>query len=244
MGKPEHSQAVIYTRFSPRPDADESSSCERQREACVRYCQTMGYEFDLDTRYFEDREASGDDVTRPGLWAAIEATRGGVLVVRWRHRLARDVYLSEVIRRAVAKEQGRIEAAEESNNGASPDDVFIQQILAAFAERERKVIALRTQYAMKKYQQAMRVMGSRMPYGYKVDPHTPGMMIPDPDEQETLEVIMDLHKNGRTPSEIARDLFLIGRPPRAADSWTTKTVQRIIKRVEEWQRQPRRAASP
>ena len=237
-------KATIYTRFSPRPDADESSSCERQREACMRYCQTMGYEVDLDTRYFEDREASGDDISRVGLWAAVESTRGGVLVVRWRHRLARDVYLSEVIRRAVAKGHGRIEAAEEGSNGNHPDDVFIQQILAAFAERERKVIALRTQYAMRKYQQSMRIMGSKLPYGYRADPNQPGMMVPDPDEQETLEAIMDLRQDGRTPSEIARDLLLLGRLPRDADKWTTKTIIRIIRRVDEWRKHARnRAAS-
>lgn len=53
-----------------------------------------------------------------------------------------------VFRRAVSKTGAMIETVQGSTNGTSAEDVLIRQVLAAFAEYERKMIALRTKYAM------------------------------------------------------------------------------------------------
>ena len=37
-------QAVIYARFSPRPDANECDSVEKQLERCRSYCKAHGYD--------------------------------------------------------------------------------------------------------------------------------------------------------------------------------------------------------
>jgi len=221
--------AVIYTRFSPRPNAAESESCEKQEEACRAYCGRKGYDVD---RVIADKEQSGDDAARAGLWEAIEALKpGGVLVVRWRNRLAREVYLSEVIRRAVEKRGARIEAAEESNNGNSPDDVFIQHILAAFAERERKVIGMRTKQAMLKHQRAGRIMSRRIPYGYKANPDKAGWMIEDEAEQGVVAIMRELASRGWCYNAIAVELDRRGLMPREATQWSRVVVKRILGRT-------------
>jgi len=228
-------RAIIYTRFSPRKDADESQSCEQQRDACIRYCEQKGYTIDLRGLYFEDRAQSGKESDRDGLWSAIDALRRrDVLVVRWRHRLARDVYLSEVIKRAVKKAGARIEAAEEGNNGNSADEVFIQQVLAAFAERERKVIAQRTKHAMNRYQREGRIMSRQTPYGYRPDPLKPTMMIEDLTEQEIIQVILRLDADGLSSRKIATELDMMGYPPRNTEDWSFRTVAKIIQRSREW----------
>lgn len=221
-------EAIIYTRFSPRPDANESESGEKQEQACRAYCARRGYHVE---DVIPDNNLSGDDADRKGLWAAIEALRrGSVLVVRWRNRLARDVYLSEVIKRAVAKAGARIEAAEENNNGESADDVFIQQILAAFAEREKKVTALRTKHAMLRYQKSGRIMSKHLPYGYKAHPGHAGQMIEDLAEQEILKTIRELKEKGEGFRGIARELDVLGLPPRDAETWDHSTVRRVLAR--------------
>jgi site-specific DNA recombinase len=219
-------RSILYARFSPRPDADESQSCEQQRAACTRYCAAKGYSC-VDKDYYEDRSASGDDADRPGLWAAIGALRrGNVLVVRWRSRLARDVYLAEHIRRAVETAGARIEAAEEQN-GETPDDRFIQQILAAFAEREKRIIAIRTKYAMLRHQRNGRYMGGEPPYGWRTED---GRLLQDPDEQHTLGYILEMRERGVSLREIAERLGLKGRPARGGGAWSHGSVAKILRR--------------
>jgi site-specific DNA recombinase len=213
--------AIIYTRYSPRPNAADCESCEKQEEVCRAYCMQRGYNV---TAVYSDRGQSGDDADRPGLWEAVDALApGSVLVCRWRNRLAREVYLAETVRRAVEKNKAKIEAAEETN-GESPDDVFIQHILAAFAERERKYIGIRTKLAMRKYQRAGRRMGRYAPYGYVLNGQQLGI---NAAEQAVVMRIVDLHSQGVAPLKIAKQLAQEDVHPRTG-AWTRRQIERII----------------
>ena len=220
--------AIIYWRWSPRPDAEETESAEKQLETCREYCSRQGYDV---IGEYGDPGKSGDDPDRIGLWDAVEALRKGmVLVCRWRSRLARDVFLSEVINKAVGKAGAKTEAAEEGN-GDSPQDVLIRDILAAMARYERKVIALRTKYAMLRYQNRdRRIMSKRLPYGYRPDPGNDGKMMDCLVEQETLRVMETLAGDGMSFRRIAQELDLMGYPPREAEAWSHKTVAKILRR--------------
>jgi site-specific DNA recombinase len=223
--------AVIYARFSPRRDAAETLSCEKQRTICEEYCTRMKY---VVTHYFEDRATSGDDGDRPGLWRAVEAVRrGGRLVVRWRHRLAREVYLYETIRRSIDGKGAAIEAVEDGHNTQSPQDRLVQQILMAMAEHERRMIGLRTKWAMRRYQKEGRMMGSIPPYGYMEDPLVPRRLVPNEEEQKVLQVIMDMHSRGWAAYRIAAELDTQGYLPRYAYRWDHSTISRILQRAKD-----------
>lgn len=221
-------KAIIYTRFSPRPNADESESCEKQDAICREYCEKQKYEV---AHYFEDRDASGDEADRPGLWKAINSLRRGmVLVVRWRSRLARDVYLTEVIERAVERVGARIEAVEESN-GTKPEDRLGRQILAAFREYEKSMIGIRTKYAMRKHQKAGRRMSHHVPYGWMQDPENDKLIIPDEHEQAGIDYMMDMREQGMSLRKLAEHMnqektYL----PKRADHWDYRVIDRILKR--------------
>lgn len=220
-------KAVIYTRFSPRPDADESDSCERQEAICREYCAKKGYEV---VAVEADHACSGDDADRPGLWRAVDAVRRGwVLVVRWRSRLAREVYLSEVIRRAVDAAGGTIEAAEESN-GDQPTDILVRQILAAFAEYEKKIASIRTKYAMQRHQKAGRRMSKIPPYGWRLDPDDSALLVRDDSEQAVILLMRQLRGQGLGWRAVAKELNERGIPPKLASEWTHKSVAKIIER--------------
>jgi len=226
------SKAIIYTRFSPRPNADESDSNEKQERSCREYCSRQGYEV---VGVFEDRGMSGKSEDRPGLHNAIAAIkRDMVLVVRWRSRLARGVFLHESIKRDILSRGGRIEAAEEGN-GTSPDDEFIEGILALMAQRERRYVAMRTKYAMLRYQNVdRRVMSKVLPYGWEFDPENEGMTVPCIAEQEILSEMHDMRERlGMSFRAIARELDLMGLPPRIAEEWSHRTVAKILRRDQE-----------
>src|SRR5204863_8625470 len=121
-------------------------------------------------------------------------------------RLARDVYLAELIQREASKRGSAVEAVEGGMNGHSSEQSMIGQVLQAFAEYERKVIADRTKAAMLRHQASGRRMSAQTPYGWAVDPADSARIIRNPDEQAIIRRIVRLHDEGLGFREIGRDL--------------------------------------
>ena len=221
-------RAIIYTRFSPRRNAEDCESIETQEDLCRDWCKRQGYTV-LAT--FEDRALSGSEENRPGLWAAIEAVkRNDVLVAYKLDRLARDVFLSELIQREVRKRGATIETVEGGANGDSPEQSMIRQVLQAFAEYERKVIAARTKAAMLHHQAHGRRMSHRVPYGWRPDPNDPARLVVDPAERAIIARIVELHRAGRKLRAIARTLAAEGITCRGG-AWHHSTIRNIVKRA-------------
>lgn len=221
------SSAIVYTRFSPRRNADESESCEVQRGICERYAQSQG----LAVRaVFDDPDVSGADEFREKLWQAIEALgRGDVLLVYKRDRLARNVYLSEQINRAVAKRGATIRAVTGDVQGDSAETTMIRQVLAAIAEYERKMIAARTRHAMRFRQSHGERMGSICPYGWKADPNDEALMVPNLEERDAMDEIRALRDSGKSYRAIMREMNGDERTRRLArhGKWCAKTIRKI-----------------
>jgi len=155
-------EAVIYARYSPRRNAADCESIETQVELCRSHAEALGWPV---AGVYTDEAMSGAEEDRPGLWEAVDALGPDrVLLVYRRDRLARDVYLEEVIHRAVAQKGAKVHALH-GQNGDSPEDTVVRQVLAAFSEYERKVTAARTRIAMRRHQANGRKMSSKPPYG-------------------------------------------------------------------------------
>jgi len=184
---------------------------------------------------FEDKAISGSEEDRPGLWHAIDAlSSGSVLLVYKLDRLARNVYLSECIRRAVEKAGARIEAVEGDVVGDGPEQVMIRQVLAAFSEYERKIIAARTKYAMRHHQKNGRRMSRYPPYGLQLDPADKARMIRCEREQQAIAAIEEqsLADPPRTVHEIV--LYLREKLPdlaRGKAGWRQRDVTRIMEKL-------------
>ncbi len=218
-------QAVIYTRFSPRRNADESESCEVQRSYCERHAASHGMEI---AAIFDDPDVSGADEFREKLWQAIEAVpKGGVLLVYKRDRLARNVYLSEQINRAVERKGATIEAVTGYVQGNSAETVMIRQVLAAIAEYERKMIAARTRHAMRFHMANGRRMGAECPYGWRPDPADPKRMLRNPAELSVIGEIIERHRSGAAYHAITTWLNEERRDLARHGKWNVKTVRKI-----------------
>src|SRR5713101_5677969 len=80
--------AIIYARYSPRPNAGESMSIETQLDRCRAYCKGNDYPV---TAEYKEPNVSGDAL-RPELQKAIQHSQRlrAVLVVSKLDRAARD----------------------------------------------------------------------------------------------------------------------------------------------------------
>lgn len=221
--------AVLYLRFSPRPDAQETQSIEAQRAICHEYCRRKGYQI---IGEHVDRECSGDDEDRPGLWEAVaQMRRGRVLVVSHPDRLARSVYLEECLYRESEKRGCPIEAAEGGTNGDKPEDELIRRILSFFREYQKKVSALRTKAHMLEHQKAGWAMSKHPPYGWR-EGEPDGQKrrwVADEAEQRVIRRVTELARQGFTSGQIVKRLRATGTKCRGK-TWHRQTVRRIIAR--------------
>lgn len=235
-------KGIIYTRFSPRRSADECESIEAQLDFCRAWCKDNGVKV---VGEFADRALSGGDEDRPELWAAIAALeKGYVLVVYRLDRLARSVYLSDIIERAIrTKKATFLSTAGEGTWSDSDEDFLIRKILQALAEYERKVIGARTKAAMLRHQANGRLMGSIPQYGFMLDPEDKRKVLKNQYEQVVINQIKRLDKEGLSLRQIATELTNLkykprkvrkkfkGKPVFVKGKWCPQTIHVVLKRL-------------
>lgn len=222
-------KAIIYTRWSPRPDADTTQSTEAQLALCRHHCRAKGYVVHSE---HHDKDVSGDDEERTGLWAAVEQMRRGrVLLCSHPDRLARSVYLEECIYREAEKTGCQIEFVEGGQNGSRPEDELIRRILSFFREYQKKVAAARTKAHMLEHQRAGWAMSHHAPYGFREGAEANGKRRWEPDdaEQAVIARIAQMAAQGLTAGQICRRLADSGTECRGK-SWHRETIRRILSR--------------
>lgn len=224
-------QAVIYTRFSPRPNAKECDSCMKQAERCQAYCKQKGYESPYPYR---DENVSGGILNRPGLLSAIARLRpGDILVVDSSDRLARDMLVNLTIRHQVEQADATIEFADGSPPDTTPEGRLFQNILAAFAAYERDRIRLRTKEGLtRKRKNGERTTG-KIPIGWQKDPGNPKRLIRCERERSAILWACTYKMTGFTSEKIAQRLsseigLCRGKP------WSARTIRKIIRREAYW----------
>lgn len=220
--------AVLYARFSPRPNEAECDSVEKQIEELRAVCAKERVEIRGE---FTDRALSGADHERPGLWDAVSCCRrGDVLMVRAWDRLARDKFLFAMIERQVAAKGATLRSITEPGScDATPEAELVRAIFQAIAAYQRAQIRARTSARMRQHQRNGRRMSRYAPIGSQVQGKA---LVPVHDEQAALERIAELVDEGLGYRRIAKALTAEGYPSRTG-TWHPTTVQRVIKRMIE-----------
>ncbi len=221
-------QAIIYCRFSPRPDAKESKSNKHQRIRCNNYCTFKKYDV---IHTFEDAAISGKTIDRPQLTVAIESLQPGmVLVVDTRDRLARDMLVSLTIHQQVKDRGATVEVADGSPSRDTPEGNLMANILDAFAQYERERFARRTKAGLAKKRKEGVWLG-KPPVGWKLNKDTK-QLEKCPREQDVIVSIMLFHRRGDKSTEIASCLVRQGAACRGKP-WSARTVRKIIAREKQ-----------
>ena len=213
--------AVLYARFSPRPNADECDSNHHQLERCKKYCLSKDYY--IKGMYWDD-SISGKTLIRPGLTNALDALQTGwVLIVDRQDRLARDLLVSLTIHHEVEKRGCTIEFADGSPIRTTPEGKLFQSMLAAFAAFECDKIAERTKIGMAR-KKAEGVWIGRPPIGYRV---AEGKLCTNESEQHAIKLLLQCYYEKFTPSETASWLNMHNGLLRDKP-WTARKVLSVL----------------
>lgn len=217
---------IIYTRFSPRPNAAECDSCEMQRRICEEYAKKRGWTV---AQVIDDPDVSGSEECRPKLIDAVNALdKGDVLLVYCFDRIARNAYLFETIRRKVEQRKAQLAAVRGDVDCADEGiRTLVRQILAAVAEYERKIISRRTSDLAKARMRDGLAVNKNPPYGWKIDPDNDKRVIEDEREQAVIANIRLYHASGLSLRGIIAKL---DSSTARSGKWNACQIKRILDR--------------
>jgi site-specific DNA recombinase len=224
-------QAIIYTRFSPRPDANDSMSCEFQERKGREYCDYRGLDV---LEVYKDRGLSGKRAdNRPGLQQALVQVCKvrGVLVVYDLARLARSTRDAILIAERLERRHADLAIVTQQIDTSTPMGRAFFKIAAVFGELQRETTAERTRAVLKAMQDQGFRVGRYAPYGFKINPKDPKRIIHNPDEVTVINVIVSCYRQNMGWTEIIRYLDNNGHKPREGSKrWMISTIKRIVEK--------------
>jgi DNA invertase Pin-like site-specific DNA recombinase len=142
-------QAIGYVRVSTAEQRDSGAGLEAQRRAILAECERRGWEL---VEVIEDRGYSAKDLKRPGIRAALDALRGGdarALVVAKLDRLSRSMLDFTALMAQAQKQSWALVALDCAVDTTTPAGEAMANVLATFAQFERRLIGQRTRDALR-----------------------------------------------------------------------------------------------
>lgn len=237
-------EAIIYTRFSPRPEkykvkivngkvhkqVVDCLSAEFQELKCRDYCAL--YDMDVIAVY-KDLAISGKSTeNRPGFDEAVRhvCRIRGVLVVYDLDRFSRS--MKDIIDTSIIldKHHANLAIITLSIDTSNPAGRVVFHILAALGQYMRESSALKTKMRMLDMQSSGIRVSNNPPYGWSVDPNNESRIVKNKQEQGVIELIVRLHQRGLNYNEIGRHLMSKGFNPRTAPAWDGKLISKILRR--------------
>ena len=214
---------------------DQGLSLEAQQERIAKYAKYKGLEID---HWHIDENISGGKLIsnrRAGRQMTNILQKGDTIFVTQIDRLFRNLGDGYKMEQEWHKMDISILVVDNGGQAVDTnqaDGWFSFMINLLLSERERRVVGERT----RKVKRSIRLRGEHVsglvPYGYtKVKGKDSRKLVKCPEEQATIEVIIDLRKDGRTYQEISDFLRTTGSKPRKAKKWTPSIVSNLIKRL-------------
>jgi DNA invertase Pin-like site-specific DNA recombinase len=221
---------VAYLRVSTQGQADNGHGLDAQAAACRAYARASGHGL---VGVITERGVGGDKAERPALAQALAMVRSGdadAILVHRLDRLARDLVLQEILLREVHAAGGALLSATPGEDQLlrdphDPTRKLMRQMLGAFAEYEKAVIALRLAAG----RAAKRASGGKGSGSYPFGWSKGG---PVEREQHVLSVIKTVLSQGHALDVIAE--YLNRRPghqPRHAARWTRQLVGAVASKA-------------
>lgn len=217
--------AVGYLRVSTDIQEESGLGLDAQREQIETYAKSRGIEV---VRWYRDTASGATRVDqRTGLSQLVsELESNQIVLVSKRDRLSRDLMLSLWIEKELSRVHCSLESCDGAGNGDSPTDKLLKNLILAFGEFERSMIAERTRAAMKSLAKSRKI--GRPPFGFRYDPT--GQLEQDPKTHPTFATILALHDEGLNPSRIAKTLNERGLKSQTGKAFSRNVVFQIVSR--------------
>lgn len=226
--------AYIYTRFSPRPFAQDCNSCDKQIERCRAFCKSRNHDI---IGVFRDENVSGTITERLAMNEIIfllaeKKDEDRVVVIDSPDRLARDMMVGLVLRERIVRAGGKLVYADGSTTGNSPEDTFISNMMLALATLERDRVSYRTSRGMQRRMAAGEFFG-KAPIGWMRLGGKGTRLIPCKPEREAIYKARRLFKKGFSRSAVAQVLQRYGSL--RGKVWNKRTVSKMAKKRHSWE---------
>jgi DNA invertase Pin-like site-specific DNA recombinase len=140
--------AIGYLRVSTEEQADSRAGLDAQRAAILAEAERRGWRI---VEVIEDAGFSGKDLKRPGIVAALDALkrrRADTLVVAKLDRLSRSMLDFAALMDRASREHWALVALDLGVDTTTPAGEMMANVLATFAQFERRLIAQRTSDAL------------------------------------------------------------------------------------------------
>ncbi|MCB0908236.1 MAG: recombinase family protein [Nocardioidaceae bacterium] len=225
-------RAAIYARISVT--TEESVSVERQIEAARQYAAARGWDV---VATFTDEGVSATHnkpEDRAGWQALLASSKTFDAVVVWKvDRLARRVLDFLHADEALQARGAGIVAVEQTVDMTTPEGRGFATMLAVFGEMEAAAISARVAAARTYLLRNGRVVGGKVPYGFRSVPAPDGkgyVLARDPDTVDTLREMVRRTQAGHTLYSTVQWLNAEGIPtPTGKNEWVYSTVERILR---------------
>jgi len=208
---------VGYLRVSTDEQAVSGLGLAAQEAAIRTDCERRGLPL---VGLYSDPGVSAKTIDRPALTAALadlDAGRGSVLMVAKLDRLTRSVHNATGIMLAAERAGWGLVALDVAVDTTTPQGAAMAQVLAVFAELERRLSGERSKAALA----VRRAQGVRL-----------GRPVPFP--AGLREAIFDLHRAGAGWSSRARELNEKGvETAHGGKRWYPSTVRAIVRAAQE-----------
>lgn len=220
---------VGYVRVSTVEQVDHGQGLEIQELAITKWAESNGHRI---AHFFQDEGVSGTIEDREGLESALasigcDGVKG--VVVTSLDRLARSLTVQEAALQQAWCAGGRVFTVDSGEVVADdPDDpmrTFVRQVLGAVSQLEAGMIRRRLKRG-REHKAAQGGYAHGAPaYGYRA---SDGELVPDEAEQEVVEAVLRMRRDGASLRDIARHLNSQGIPSKRGGRWHPTTVARVV----------------
>jgi DNA invertase Pin-like site-specific DNA recombinase len=222
--------AAIYLRVSTTSQAEEGLSLDAQLSQCEAYLKMKGWG---PACLFVDAGISAATVKkRPAMTELIEAVKTKQIqrvVTSKLDRAFRNVRDAAETLEVFRAAEASIAFLDLSVDTSTSSGEMMMNLMAAFAQFERKRIGERVQAVNLHLAEGGRWLGSKTPHGYSYNRDTKALEV-DEAEAETVRYIFDRYTNGAMGANaIAKRLNQEGRRKRDESYWTSNGVLRILR---------------
>ena len=221
-------KAAGYLRVSTDAQAGEDRfGLESQTQAIQKFAEDQGYEV---VSWYTDAGVSGGTLERPELQRLLLDSRAAqfeVVLVAKMDRVARDLMAQLWLEKELLRANVEIVSAAEPFRGQDPTNRLFRQIIGAFAEFEKAMIADRMGRGRKAKAAQGGYSGGGVPLGYKSKRRS-GKIELDPEKANVVRTVFDLNASGLNLQHVVDELNRRGMLTAQGCSFHRTQVRRIL----------------